>query len=240
MLLSTTLLLVIACTDSESVDSTASSDTTETESPATTTASPTTSEPATSTTDVTHDKELTERAWASVVTLFSAINSGDDDAVFGLFAPNVVISDNIGGVWQLDEWEILQAWDTAQGLVMTPPDCKVVHEVPGESVTLTCSTGSHNALSQAVGRVPIPTNLRISVTADGISQLNYQYSQPNFRDLYVPMMAWMSANHPDVIWEYFWGTSVEEARTNGVLNAEYSAEWATYLEENGCAYDEGC
>ena len=35
-------------------------------------------------------------------------------------------------------------------------------------------------------------------------------------------------------------TTIEEATTNGVLTAEYSAEWATYLEDNDCAYDEGC
>lgn len=88
----------------------------------------------------------------------------------------------------------------------------------------------------------VPTDLIITVTADGIGKLVYRYGSPNFNAVAVPMTAWMSANHPDVIEAEAIGignwTSVEEATANGVLMAEYSAEWATYLEENGCAYNQ--
>jgi len=242
VLLSTMLMLVVACSGSESADSTSSANTSET--PTITEAAPTTSQTVTETTQAAHDKELTDKAWGSVVTLFSALNSGDDDAVLGLFAPNVAISGTFTGVLPLDEWEMVQAWDTAQGTVMTPPECSVSDEVPGESVTISCSTGVHNAPSQAVGGPPVPTDLIIGVTADGISKLVYRYGKPDFNEVGGPMTVWMLANHFDVIEAGAIGfgnwTNVEEATANGVLTAEYSAEWATYLEENGCAYDVGC
>jgi len=241
-LLATMPLVVAACSGSESADSTSSTNTSET--PTTAEAAPTTTQTVTATTEVVRDQELTDQAWASVVTFFSATNSGDDVAVFGLFAPNVVISDDFVDVWELDEWEMLQAWNTAQGTVMTPPDCKVSNEAPGESVTITCSTGVHDAASQAVNGPPVPTDLRIAVTADGISKLTYRYGHPNFGVVASPMDDWIEANpnHPDVYETFGFGhwTTIEEATANGVLTAEYSAEWATYLEENGCAYDEGC
>ena len=240
VLLSTMLMLVAACSGSESADSTSSTNTSET--PTTTEAAPTTTQAVTETTQAAHDQELTDKAWASVVTLFSATNSGDDDAVFGLFAPNVVIFDNFGGEWPLDEWEMAQAWDTAQGTVMTPPDCSVFDEVPGESVTISCDTGVHDAPSQAVNGPLVPANLRAEVTTEGISKLTYSYGSPSFNAVTGQMAVWMSANHPDeaqLVGFRNW-TNVEEATTNGLLTAEYSAEWATYLEKNGCAYNEGC
>ena len=240
VLLSTMLILVAACSGSESADSTSSTNTSET--PTTTKAAPTTTQAVTETTQAAHDQELTDKAWASVVTLFSALNSGDDDAVLGLFAPNVAIWATFGGEWPLKEWEMVKAWDTAQGTVMTPPDCSLSDEAPGESVTISCRTGVHDAPSQAVSAPPVPTDLIITVTADGIGKLVYRYGSPNFNAVAIPMTAWMSANHPDVIEAEAIGignwTSVEEATTNGVLMAEYSAEWATYLEENGCAYNQ--
>jgi hypothetical protein len=68
------------------------------------------------------------------------------------------------------------------------------------------------------------------------------YGNPDFNEVGVPFEDWMVANHPDQAQSVSFGnwTTIEEATTNGVLTAEYSAEWATYLEENGCAYDEGC
>ena len=240
VLLSTMLMVVAACSGSESADSTSSTNTTET--PTTTEAAPVTTQTVTATTQAVHDQELTDKAWAAVVTFFSATNSGDDDAIFGLFAPNVVISDSIGGIWELDEWEMLTAWNTAQGTVMTPPDCTVTDEVPGESVTISCRSGVHNAPSQAVEGPPVTTILRTKVTAEGISELGFGYGNPDFNEVGVPFEDWMVANHPDQAQSVAFGnwTTIEEATTNGVLTAEYSAEWATYLEENGCAYDEGC
>lgn len=52
------------------------------------------------------------------------------------------------------------------------------------------------------------------------------------------------ANHPEALEADAIGfgnwTNVEEAAANRLLTAEYSAGWATYLEDNGCVYDEGC
>jgi hypothetical protein len=240
VLLSTMLILVAACTSSESADSTTSTSTSEL--PTTTEAAPTTTQAVTATTQAAHDQELTDKAWAAVVTFFSATNSGNDDAVFGLFALNVVISDNFIGEWELDEWEMLQAWNTAQGTVMTPPTCSVTDEVAGESVTIRCSTGVHDAPSLAVNGPPVPTNLRAEVTTEGISKLTYGYGDPNFGEVGGPFEDWVVANHPDEAQLIGFGnwTTIEEATANGVLTAEYSAEWATYLDANDCAYNEGC
>ncbi len=52
----------------------------------------------------------------------------------------------------------------------------------------------------------------------------------------------MTVNHPEDLEAVGFGnwTTVEEAEQNGVLIAQYAAEWATYLNDNDCGYSDGC
>ena len=183
-------------------------------------------------------------AEASVNAWFDAYNAGNDEAVLELFAPGVVISDSIAGSSTLDEWTMLLAWNTAQGSVWTPQECSADEIDPGVSFTVTCSTGHRDAPTQAVDSPPVPTNLVAVVTADGISEITFGYGALDFTYVGGPSTVWMVANHPEIVeagtiafgnWD-----TVEEARANGLLTAQYAAEWATYLTENDCTFLDGC
>ena len=167
-------------------------------------------------------------------------NAGNDEVVLGLFAPGVFIWDSIEGGWTLDEWTMLLAWNTAQGSTYTPQECSVSEDDPGVSVTVTCSTGSRDAPTQAVDSPPVPTNVVAIVTTEGITDIRFRYSEPDFNHVGTPMRVWMIVNHPEIVEAGTFGfgnwATLEEATENGLLTAQYAAEWATYLTENDCTY----
>ena len=190
-------------------------------------------------------EELTENALSSLDDWFDAYNGGNDEAALELFAPGVIISNTFTGPQTLDEWTMLLAWNTAQGTVWTPQDCSVTEVEPGVSATVICLAGNRDALTQAVDAPPVEVRVFAVVTAEGINELRFNYvGNINFNHVGRPMDAWMAANHPDIVeaWITAFGswTSVEEARENGLLTAQYAAEWATYLTENDCTYLDGC
>ena len=212
---------------------------------------PVTSEAAPTTVDQAGAAALTENALASVDAWFDAYNTGNDEAVLELLAPGVRISDQIIGIHTLDDWTMNLAWNTAQGTIWTPHNCAAASiddlSVP---VTVSCSTGNWLYTAQAVDAPSVPTNLVAIVTTDGISELRFGYGKPDFNESHRPFIVWMAANHPGIVeagsmnypatFGYDNWDGVDEARKNGQLTAQYSEEWAAYLEENGCAYDEGC
>jgi len=192
-------------------------------------------------------------AEASVDAWFDAYNAGDDEAVLALFAPGVAISSSFGpgesnkgaeaveeGSSTLDEWTMFLAWNTAQGSNYTPQECSVDEIDSGVSVTVTCSTGSRDGLGQAVDSPPVATDLVVVVTAEGISEISFEYERSGFTQVGGRFSNWMAVNHPEIVEAGTVGfgnwATVEEARANGLLTAQYGAEWATYLTENGCTY----
>jgi len=205
---------------------------------------PVTSEAVPTTVNQVNDAALTENALASVEAWFDAYNLGDDEAVLELFAPGVAISSSIGGSSTLDEWTMQLAWNSAQGSVWTPQDCSVNEMDPGVSARVTCSTGHRDAPTQAVDSPPVSTNLIVVVTADGISEMTFRYGTLDFSHVGDPFSAWMAVNYPEIVEagtvEFGNWDTVEEAKANGLLTAQYAAEWATYLTENGCTYLDGC
>ncbi len=205
---------------------------------------PVTSEAAPTTVNQVDDAAFKENAEASVNDWFVAYNAGNDEAVLELFAPGVLISDSITGSNTLDDWTMHLASNTAQGTVWTPQNCLTNETDPSVSVLVTCSTGNRGVLVQAVDSPPVPTALIFVVTAEGISDISFVYGQPDFNGVGGPFSVWMVANHFEIVeagtiafgnWD-----TVEEARANGLLTAQYAAEWATYLTENGCTYLDGC
>ena len=82
----------------------------------------------------------------------------------------------------------------------------------------------------------------IVVSADGIESIHYRYGTPDFRHVTNPFEAWVGVHHPEDspnVGHFNW-TTTEEARSNGLLTAEYAAAWAEYLEANGCTFLDGC
>lgn len=197
-----------------------------------TTVAPTTQPPA-----FTGDDAL-----AVASALFDDYNAGDVDGVLAPFTPDVEISDSILGPWAAEEWEKLARWNAAQGTILTPPECTVTEETPGESVFVTCDSATNNAEIQAANSPPVPTIVRMIVTPFGIDSLRFGYGSPPFNDTSVPFYAWVAANHPEDREAVGFGnwTSRQDAEQKGALVAQLAEEWAVYLVANGCAYDEGC
>ena len=176
---------------------------------------------------------------------FDAYNTGDDQASLASLAPGVVISNSINGTLTLDEWQMLLAWNSAQQTVWAPQDCAANEREPGVSVTVICSTVNIDAPSQAVDAPGVETTLVAIVTAQGITELRFDYDEDvNFNHVGIPMAVWLVANHPDVAEAGTVGfgnwTTIEEAAENGRLTRLYATEWANYLVENNCTYQDGC
>ncbi len=136
---------------------------------------------------------------------------------------------------------MLLAWNTAQGSIYTPQECRAVEIDPGVFRVI-CSTGHRDAATQTVDSPPVPTDLIAVVTADGISEMTFRYGSLDFNHVGDPFTAWMGVNHSSYLEDIGFGNwaTVEEAKANGLLTAQYAAEWATYLTENGCTYLDGC
>lgn len=173
---------------------------------------------------------------------FEEFNAGDVDALLGLFAPGVELSDSFEGSWTVADWEMIAVWNIAQGSTLTSPICTVTGQVPGESVTVSCESETNNAQVQAVGAPSVPTRVTTTVTPEGISSFRFDYGVPDFLVSTDPFDRWMRANHPQDVGAVGFGnwTTVEEAQQNGTLTAEYAADWASYLEANSCDYRMNC
>lgn len=182
-------------------------------------------------------------ALAAADEYFAAYNDGDVDGVIALFEPDATFSGNFGSQDRI-EWEQLLVWNAAQGTVLEPRDCRVDDEDPGSSVTLFCPHNNLDAVVQAVDGPPVPIGLTLTITPSGIKKWTSIFGDPDFNVVGRPFAVWMVANHPDVVeagtvgfgkWATF-----DEAEQNGILTIKYSAEWATYLNENDCTYEDGC
>ena len=186
---------------------------------------------------------------------YEAYNAGDVEAVLALFEPEALFSNNFFE-WTRADWEQLLVWNAAQGTALSPPDCTVTAEVSGAVVTVSCRHDNLDALVQAVDGPPVPITLSLAVTPDGISawvRIFGQPFRPDFDTVGIPFDRWMTVNHPEDLEAVGFGndlrelpsvgklwTTVDEAEENGILTARYAAEWATYLNDNGCGYSDGC
>jgi hypothetical protein len=172
---------------------------------------------------------------------FAGYDAGDAEAVSALFVAGAEFATNLGPQDRAG-WEQVLAWNVAQGTVLEPRDCRVDGNDPGISVTLYCPHDNFDALVQAVEAEPVPINLTLVVTPDGIAEWTFLFGDPNFNVVGRPFAVWMASNHPDEAGSVGFGNwaSTDEAEQNGVLTAEYAVEWASYLTENDCIYSDGC
>ncbi len=214
----------------------------------TTTAAPVTTQPPTT---ATVPAFSSDDALAVTDAYFEAYNAGDVEAVLALFEPDATFSDTTRA-----DWEQLLVWNAAQGTALSPPNCTVTAEVSGVAVTVSCPHNNLDALVQAVDGPPVHITLSLAVTPDGISawvRIFGQPFRPDFDTVGVPFDRWMTVNHPEDLEAVGFGndlrelpsvdelwTTVDEAEENGILTARYAAEWATYLNDNGCGYSDGC
>ena len=130
------ILIIAACSSSDDPVSPAST----APAPAPTTTTATTAAPTTS----GNAQSLTDdEALAISDDYIDAFNSGDADAVLGLFTSNVALSEKYTG---MTDWGPIDraffdqhlAWSTAQGTTFTSPECAVTEEGDGAEVTVSC------------------------------------------------------------------------------------------------------
>ena len=204
-----------------------------------TTATPVTTQPPTTT---TASAFTVDEALAVTDAYFEAYNAGDVEAVLALFEPDATFFNDPFGWQTRADWEQLLVWNAAQGTTLSPPECTVTAEVPGVSVTVSCPHSNLDVLVQAVDGPPVPINLGLIVTPDGIRNWVSSFGQPDFNTVGIPFEGWMQRNHPEDVSAVGFGnwSSVEEAEQNGVLTAQYADEWAAFLEGNGCNYRDDC
>lgn len=168
-----------------------------------------------------------------------AFNAGDVDVEMALFAPDARVSNNFLGEGTLEEEQLRNTWNAAQGTKLTTEGCAAV-DAPAPPQRVTCTGATYSALVQAVGAPPVPTQVSMAIGPNGIASLSYVYGQPDFNHVSTPFELWMQANHAEIDVPYDWGESIEEAEASGLLVAQYAAEWAAYLETNNCTYLDGC
>jgi hypothetical protein len=181
-------------------------------------------------------------ALAVVNNFFVAHNVGEGEELMTLFAPGATFRSNYEGDTSYEDQEMLFAWDAAQGTIITSQGCAAETAAQETITSVTCSGAKHDSLSRALSAPPVPFTIKIEVTPEGISHLEYRYGSPDFDATGAPFLVWMRVHNPDDVskmvfrsWETF-----EEASEYGELSARYAAEWATYLDENNCTFKDRC
>ncbi len=203
-----------------------------------TTAAPTTTTAATTT--LPPPALTVEEAFAVSDAYFAAYEAGDVEAMMALFTPDATYSGGIGPSTREERRQLL-AYKVAEGTAFTARECSVFAE-SATDVTLTCRYGQHEYLAQAVNGPVVPHTMTMVVTPAGVTRLADIFGDPSFNTVYTPFAAWMAVHHPEDAAAVEFGnwSSIEEAGETGLLVAEYADEWASYLEENGCTFEESC
>ena len=170
----------------------------------------------------------------------TGFNVGDTDAVLGLFAADAARSFNFynGTQQPIDGWKQRLAWNVAQGTMLEGASCAVAGGVEGDTFTVTCVYQTVDAPSQAVGTQGVSTTATLTISSVGISAFDETFGRPDFNEVGGPFEGWVAVDHPQVAEGIGFGnwTTVESARDNGLLTAEYAELWNAYLTENGCTY----
>lgn len=181
-----------------------------------------------------------EEALATANGYFDAFNSGDTIAVLSWFPANATFSDNFTGPISRESWEQRLVWNMAQATTLDNPDCVATEADATGTRTVTCESGTRNAQIKAVGARSVPTVVTLSVTPNGIEDLNEEFGQPDFLLAIQPFTEWMNSQNPDDASKIGFGVwnSIDEAEANGELTAAYSKQWAGYLESS-CVYIPG-
>jgi hypothetical protein len=194
--------------------------------------------------DVLPDYVVATVAAGIVDDFIAAYNSGDDEAAAALLAPDVAASDTWGPIDIVGEL----AWFTAQGATLGSVSCGAAEDDGEVGMVVVCRYDTLDALTQAVDAPPVPTTTRFTVTESGITTIRISYGEPDFALVGLPFGRWLTAQRPDVTCLARYGqsgsceepASIEAQREDGRRVAQYAGEWATYLDENGCRFDQGC
>ena len=169
---------------------------------------------------------------------FAAVGAGDIDTAMGLLAPNVAI--DVFDRWSVQDYESLLRWDAEDDPQYVDVEC--VARLPESGLTVECTYGVLPGMTRLVEGPVVREFSALVVQAGAINSLRRSILPPDYTAIDNSFMAWMEEHHPDdaaVVGCCGW-PSLDEARRTGALRSRYGAEWAAYLEEKGCTFDEGC
>lgn len=118
-------------------------------------------------------------AVAIASSYYDSINSGDIETTMRLLTPDAVLTDSYtsGDRSPVDE-ELQHVWNAAQGTKLKNSGCTATPAEAGLSLNVFCQGETQNAIGQAVGAPPVPTELSLVVTPEGITSLHEQYGFP--------------------------------------------------------------
>ena len=192
----------------------------------------------------------TKDALIAVEEYLTAFENGDFEALTDVLSPNeqtrfVRVCENsctYFDTWSYDYHQRYSAYKMAEGTALLDRSCALTDSTNTEAV-VTCEYDEHEYVASVVGAPATPTVATITVTRHGIGAIELAYEGEAPADAAQSQFkSWMSRVHPDQ-----WGsvgrstwTSLEDATAKGHLTAQYGDAWATYLDDAGCTYLDGC
>jgi basic membrane lipoprotein Med (substrate-binding protein (PBP1-ABC) superfamily)/DNA-binding SARP family transcriptional activator len=182
------------------------------------------------------------RAALDVVSRYlTALQERDLDTAQALVAPFVSF-EVFGNAQTIDFLTQINEFDAGQRFEFRILDCTA--RLPKQGLVVMCNGEGRDALAQAVGAPAASDKTLFTVTDGRITRFSLD-SDFDFRpvDAYEQrFFTWLRETHPDEDVERAMccGRNVETARQDGELRRRYAAEWAAYLEAEGCTYDEDC
>lgn len=180
---------------------------------------------------------------AAVDAFFDAVDEGDEGAALDALAPDLLASDNFSA---LIDYRSELVGLVAEGGTYGSPDCTL--GAADGSPEVICTHMTSNAVILAVGAAGVPTTTTLTVGDIGITSIHLEYGNPDFTVTGLEFRSWLQRERPDVECVSFYvGTpscvdpvTHEDFRQQAERVARYAEEWAAYLDERGCDYDEGC
>jgi basic membrane lipoprotein Med (substrate-binding protein (PBP1-ABC) superfamily)/DNA-binding SARP family transcriptional activator len=169
---------------------------------------------------------------------FAALGANDVGAAMDTLAPDAGI--HLFGPWSREDYEKLLAWGGVQGTELIDLECTA--RLPASGLLVECTYSVLIATAREAG-APAVDEVTILTVEDGrITDLHRSVLPPDYDTIEVQFVRWMNEHHLGVV-DTLWCCdvdSVEEARRAGEERARYAVEWAAYLEDNGCTWDEDC
>ncbi len=183
-----------------------------------------------------------EEALAVTEAWFEAYDDGSVADMLGLMAPDAALAETFGPMAR-EEWQHFYTWKIAEGTQFVDRDCSAAANDDAVEVTVTCEYAHLPYSHRLVGAPPVPHTLTQVIGPDGIRSQRQRFGSPDFSKVDDPWWRWLESNDPDLVplldSLFSWSTP-REAELTGRMWAESAEDWAAWLEENGCTYDEPC
>jgi hypothetical protein len=169
---------------------------------------------------------------------FEALDADDIDGAMELMAPRPSVY-ALGWMTPSD-YRSLLVWDAEDHPDYVDVQC--VARLPNSGLRVDCNYGVHTGMARAVGAPVVREATELSIADGAIEAYRRILIPPAYSIIDPAFDEWMQEHHPDDVGasQCCGGSTLEEAQQNGALRARYGAEWAAYLDEKGCGYNDGC